>query len=246
MPGRAEYGLLAGLGQGIAQAGQMALADHFQQMRDERLAKISAEAADGKFARDKELMGMQNEYASGEADKRVAAEREMAKFRVDEEVRGKKELTDYYLDKGLKGDGRADKENKWKPVESSDEYGTKSVSGVSDGNQFIDFSTPVGQRAKTLIDMGKPVGAAVSEAIRLSAAPPPPSSTGGDAVPSSGALPPARGTQPGSQQVAEKQGLFSMVGDTLGGWNESLRTKVQQKRADYEQLQAKNGSLMQR
>ncbi len=250
MPGRAEYGLLGGFGQGLAQVGQIAYADHLQKMRDERLAKIAAEAAEGKFARDKELIGIEaasrRELSSDETLRRREelemknkAELGLIDARVKAEVSGKKELADYYTGLGLKADGSAAKEREWKTIKSKADGMEETVTGVSDGTQFIDFTTPVGQRAKILIDMGKPVGVAVSEAIRLTTPQPQATNTGGDSAANSGALLPPRGTEPISQQVAEKQGLFSM-------WNEALRAKAQQKRAEYEQLQANNGNLVSR
>ncbi|MFT6550458.1 MAG: hypothetical protein ACJA1I_000486 [Zhongshania marina] len=161
MPGRAEYGLLAGLGQGIAQAGQMAYADHLQQMREARLAKIASEAADGKFARDKELLGMETENRREELGIRSQNEKDLVGLRVDEEVRGKKELGDYYLKNGLGADGRADKANKWQVIKS-DDSGAIIPTGISNGQNFIDFKTPLGKVVKSFLDQGAPAELAVT------------------------------------------------------------------------------------
>jgi hypothetical protein len=162
MPGRAEYGLLAGLGQGIAQAGQMAYADHLQQMREARLAKIASDAADGKFARDKELLGMETANRREELGIRSQNEKDLVGLRVDEEVRGKKELGDYYLKNGLGADGRADKTNKWNVIQGADEFGNKMPTGISNGQNFIDFKTPLGKVVKSFLDNGAPAELAVT------------------------------------------------------------------------------------
>ena len=161
MPGRAEYGLLAGLGQGIAQAGQMAFADHLQQMREARLAKIASDAADGKFSRDKELLGMEAANRREELGIKNQQERDMIGLKVDEEVRGKKEIVDHYLINGLSANGKEPKTQEWDVVSGADEFGNKIPTGISNGQNFVDFGTPLGKVVKSFLDKGAPASVAV-------------------------------------------------------------------------------------
>lgn len=149
MPSRNEMGLLRGLGQGLADVGKLGFVATLQEMRDERLAKIEAQAAEKKWARDKELLSIKGEQ-----------DRENASFKVDEEVRGKKELSDYFLDKGLAADGSAPERSKWEVIED----GMGAATGLSDGKTIIDFNTSYGKEVKKLIDSGVSVDDATAAA----------------------------------------------------------------------------------
>lgn len=164
MPGRAEYGLLAGLGQGLAQVGQMAYADHLQKMRDDRLAKISAAAADGKFARDKELLGMETANRREELGIRNENELGLVDARANADVRSKKEMADYFVSKGLGPDGKATKDRAWKAIKSKDYQDNEVISGISNGSRFIDFSSEYGMAVKTLLDKGADADTAIAKA----------------------------------------------------------------------------------
>lgn len=205
MPGRAEYGLLAGLGQGMAQVGQMAYADHLQQMREARLAKIAADAADGKFARDKELLGIE-----------TANRREENQIKSDTDVKSKKEMADFYIGKGLGPTGKAAKQKKWTTMKSKDELGNEVITGVSDGSRFIDFNSEYGTAVKALLDKGADAETAISKATDWLALK---GGAGGGAANNSneepGAQPPTRGENNQGNTANPEPGLLGMARDSL-------------------------------
>ena len=151
MPGRGEYGLLAGLGAGLADVAKLGVAATLQEKRDARLAKIAAEAADGKFARDKELLGIQTANRREEQELANAAARDLATHQANEELRTKTELADHYISKGLGANGKPIKADDWEVIEGANEFGEKIPTGVMRGDEFIDFSSPYGQVVKGLI-----------------------------------------------------------------------------------------------
>jgi|GEM_PF-3838639 len=212
MPGRAEYGLLAGLGQGIAQAGQMAYADHLQQMREARLAKIASEAADGKFARDKELLGMETANRREELDIRNEAELGLVDARANTDVKSKKELADYYISKGLGADGRAIKSYTPKFKAISDGYGV--VTGYVDENsgKAIDLTTKEGRAEWEAYQSFLRGGVDIGPPKKDQPENPPPK-----VAPPPRAVSPAAHTPP-SQQLPANVGLLSQGLSSAGKW----------------------------
>lgn len=159
MPSRSEMGLLRGLGQGLADVGKLGFVATLQEMRDNRLAKIEAQAADEKWAREKELLTMKGKQ-----------DRENASFKVDEEVRGKKELTDYFLDKGLAADGSQAKKDKWEVVKGGKTVGKdgleRQTTYFSNGKQIIDTDSPEG-RVISMLSNRMGLDAAVSRVNQM-------------------------------------------------------------------------------
>lgn len=148
MPGKREYGLLAGIGAGLADVGKMGFAAELQRMRDERLAKIEAQAADKRWGRDKEL-----------AEMKIGASKEAADLKYERDVD--------VANIGAKA--KAAERNKWelKTIKSTDAGGleTERVMFVNEGTgQQIDTSTPFGGVVKRLADQGVDIGSAVSAA----------------------------------------------------------------------------------
>lgn len=213
MPGRAEYGLLAGLGQGIAQAGQMAFADHLQQMREARLAKIASDAADGKFARDKELLGMETANRREELQMRNDAELGLVGARADADIKGKKELADYYLSKGLDADGGTSKgyEPKFKAV----------TDGMGGG-----ITAYVDEKSGKTFDMTNPAGVAEWKAYQdylrggATAVAPKNESGAGSATPSATVTPErgAAGIERTNTPPAKSGGLLSRAQGAVSDW----------------------------
>lgn len=146
MPGSREYGFLKGLGEGLADIGKMGFAAELQKMRDDRLAKISDQAADKKWARDKEL-----------AEMKIGADKDAAELKYGRDV----DIA------GISAKAKAAERNKWelKTVKSTDATGleTETVMFVNEGTgQQIDTSTPFGGVVKRLADQGVDIGTAIS------------------------------------------------------------------------------------